>query len=260
MTTNRQSESAFTLIELLVVISIIALLVGILLPALGAARKSAQNMQCLSNLRQHSIAGQAYAVDNDDAIVRAAPPSVWWWDLWDYMSMPGVTDVDEANDLKPWLGTAYNCPSRQTDEGASPFSYGVNGQYAAFWSNYPTSGPPAIYTPNPYNAMMYEMESASETAFVADQPSFEPNPTRHISLMYRSGFARLSKQQPVANLPSYVNDPFWEQRHQDGSSVNVGYLDGHGESEQINDLPLSGGADPGYRDVFWSGKRYQAQP
>ena len=60
----KQVRNGFTLIELLVVISIIALLVGILLPALGAARKSAINARCLSNLRQTGIALTAYDTDN----------------------------------------------------------------------------------------------------------------------------------------------------------------------------------------------------
>ena len=59
----------FTLIELLVVISIIALLVGILLPALGAARRTATRIKCLSQMRQIGVARQAYATDNKDFMI-----------------------------------------------------------------------------------------------------------------------------------------------------------------------------------------------
>ena len=61
-------KNAFTLIELLVVIAIIALLIGILLPALGQAQKSAKNVLSQSNLRSLNTGAANYASDNSDRI------------------------------------------------------------------------------------------------------------------------------------------------------------------------------------------------
>ena len=62
-------RAGFTLIELLVVISIIAILAGMLLPAIGSVRDSARSAVCSSNLRQVGMAMNAYANDWDGLVV-----------------------------------------------------------------------------------------------------------------------------------------------------------------------------------------------
>src|SRR5580698_301573 len=87
---GRRSSRAFTLIELLVVIAIIAILAAMLLPALSQAKKKAQGIACINNLKQLTLAAHVYISDNQDAI----PMNDTGPDAWVTGDVSGRTGID----------------------------------------------------------------------------------------------------------------------------------------------------------------------
>lgn len=128
----------FTLIELLVVISIIALLVGILLPALGAARKSARNAVCLSNTRQMSIGLTTYANSNNGFMPAARSNSnpafgglrtLWQVAIWNEITSDPIDASKLTTPYEFLAGSAFECPSADDQVGGYSTGNHANNGY-----------------------------------------------------------------------------------------------------------------------------------
>lgn len=125
----------FTLLEVLVVVSIIALLLGLLLPALGRGREAGRRAMCSSNLRQLGLAAGVFANDFDGHLPSGQGPSSNGVDSFWYGggNFGAGTWVPEAGVMDGYLGSVdvAGCPSLQDDTRAfmGPVDYAYNVNY-----------------------------------------------------------------------------------------------------------------------------------
>ena len=255
---------AFTLIELLVVVSIIALLVAILMPALGKARQQAQSLVCKTNLRTIGQAELIYAAENNDKLapIRSDTPknyglfwaAILWAQFWEE-SIPTMNDYFSRPPIEHpgWL----TCPSQKR--------FGDGNTWDEFtWSDLRFEVPPVYpwwlqyicyarnitgqgyYQPtaghNTPSANLSKIKSPSDVAASADSfyvNFYGPDNTRVHTDKYLADGVTLrppfSGSEPGGRQVEY--------RHDNGNGLNVLLWDGH-VAPVINSIVDSFRLDP----------------
>ena len=229
MKTRRKEAGAFTLIELLVVIAILA---ALLLPALASAKSKAQQIKCISNLRQLSTAAIMYQQDTGRSIEYNVTAKLWMQTLIDYAirindnrlcplasgRTPAPPDPTAGTAAAAWI---WNSDPKLTG------SYSING-----WLYYYDTKPDGVSTWVSDKAKFFQKDTAIAmpvlTPFFMDAiwpdtwPAISDTPATDLFLgNVNSALGRIT----------IARHPLLRQKAVTGqhlpSAINIGYVDGH---------------------------------
>ncbi len=143
---SRQNKKGFTLIELLVVISIIAVLMSLILPAVQSAREAARRTQCLNNIRNLALAVQNSAASRGGGLPYLDEAGYNWpVSLLGYLDRGDITgSANPASSYNNISIAVFTCPNDQNNfQKPNGLSYGVNAGYGTFP---PTGSTPVTVT------------------------------------------------------------------------------------------------------------------
>jgi len=208
-----RSRRAFTLVELLVVIAVIAILVGVLTPALSGARAASRRVMCLANLRSLETAHWAYLIDHEGRMIGTTHGTSW---------VAVLRGFDPALLVRSPVDTSTHFPGGTPIGGVyRSSSYSIN----YFLSPDNPKGTPTIDRVALPSAVCHFVILVFEgTGAVADHV--------HPSLWWSPFSERIpGKAATEVQTNAHGGEPgAWEARS------NYGFLDGHAETRRFNEV------------------------